>query len=192
MTEPEVAAATVEDSQKKNTEKKDFQPASTFDPTEQTSRPKLTRPGSRMETGDSIPVTEFYRPNPLDGDRIMDATARLLAPRRSSTTAKNSAVSSSKIAKSEKKSRPQKSVPASSPVLPGETAQIEKSGQPHKNRKKSKARNSVVQPEKKPISGKKERSPIRAQKSSVDAGRPGHTKDSTEQQSLMKPYYLSF
>ena len=30
----------------------------------------------------SVPVTDFYKPNPLDSDVIMDATARLLAPRR--------------------------------------------------------------------------------------------------------------
>ena len=45
-------------------------------------RRKLTRPGSRMDTGDAMPRTDFSRPNPLAGDHIMDATARLLAPRK--------------------------------------------------------------------------------------------------------------
>ena len=45
-------------------------------------RPKLTRPGTLMDTGDAMPNTEFSRPNPFDSDIIMDATARLLAPRR--------------------------------------------------------------------------------------------------------------
>src|SRR5699024_6662863 len=30
----------------------------------------------------AMPETDFYKPNPLDSDVIMDATARLLAPRR--------------------------------------------------------------------------------------------------------------
>ncbi len=39
------------------------------------------RSGTLMDTGDAMPRTEFHRPNPLDSDVIMDATARLLAPR---------------------------------------------------------------------------------------------------------------
>ena len=31
----------------------------------------------------TMPVADFYKPSPLDSDVIMDATARLLAPRRS-------------------------------------------------------------------------------------------------------------
>ena len=45
-------------------------------------RPKLTRPGTLLDTGDAMPNTEFTRPDPLDSDVIMDATARLLAPRK--------------------------------------------------------------------------------------------------------------
>ena len=41
------------------------------------------RSGALIDTGDAMPNTEFHRPNPLDSDTIMDATARLLAPRRS-------------------------------------------------------------------------------------------------------------
>ena len=41
------------------------------------------RSGALLDTGDAMPNTEFHRPNPLGSDTIMDATARLLAPRRS-------------------------------------------------------------------------------------------------------------
>ncbi|MEI3140466.1 MAG: helicase-related protein [Lawsonibacter sp.] len=50
------------------------------------ARPGEAAPAGRalrhlMDTGDAMPRTEFHRPNPLDSDVIMDATARLLAPR---------------------------------------------------------------------------------------------------------------
>lgn len=47
------------------------------------SRPPQADP-ARHPPGDgsAMPCTEFDRPDPLAGDRIMDATARLLAPRR--------------------------------------------------------------------------------------------------------------
>ena len=35
-----------------------------------------------MPTAPSQPSSDFYKPNPLDGDVILDATARLLAPRK--------------------------------------------------------------------------------------------------------------
>ena len=54
-----------------------LEPEVPFDPLP--SRPKMVRPGTLMDTGDSMPRTEFHRPNPLDSDVIMDATARLLA-----------------------------------------------------------------------------------------------------------------
>ena len=57
-------------------------PAESPLPAQAPARPKLTRPGTRLETGSAMPCTEFDRPDPLAGDRIMDATARLLAPRR--------------------------------------------------------------------------------------------------------------
>ena len=62
-----------------------MEPEVPFDPLP--SRPKLTRSGTLLDTGDSMPRTEFHRPNPLDSDVIMDATARLLAPRKSPLTA---------------------------------------------------------------------------------------------------------
>ena len=34
-------------------------------------KPKLTRPGTRFDTGNQMPVVEFDRPDPLAGDRIM-------------------------------------------------------------------------------------------------------------------------
>ena len=49
-------------------------------------RPRGVRPGERFDTGVLMPETEFDRPDPLAGDRIMDATARLLAPRKRPAT----------------------------------------------------------------------------------------------------------
>ena len=49
-------------------------------------RAKPQRPGTRFDTGDQMPNTDFDRPDPLAGDRIMDATARLLAPRKLTLT----------------------------------------------------------------------------------------------------------
>ena len=40
-----------------------------------------------------MPRTEFDRPDPLAGDHIMDATARLLAPRKSTLSREGSAAS---------------------------------------------------------------------------------------------------
>ena len=58
---------------------------------QETAKRKLTRPGTRMDTGDAMPRTDFDRPDPLAGDHIMDATARLLAPRKSVLSRESSA-----------------------------------------------------------------------------------------------------
>ena len=112
-----------------------------------------------------MPVTEFYRPNPLEGDSIMDATARLLAPRRGSPITQRP-VSPQKAANPGKKKRnPSQGAVSPSPVS-REPVKAEKAAQSPKHKKKSKGPQEAV--------------------------RSGHTKDSTEQKSLMKPYYLSF
>ncbi len=154
------------------------------------ARPKLTRPGSHMDTGDAMPMTEFYRPNPLEGDRIMDATARLLAPRRGSLITQHP-VSTQKAANPGKKNRNLRQETVSAPPTFKDPAQAEKAAQSHKKKQKGKGQRPAVQPEKKqtaPGQMKQEQTRGRPQ----EAVRSGHTKDSTEQKSLMKPYYLSF
>lgn len=158
------------------------------------TRPKLTRPGSRMDTGDAIPATEFYRPNPLEGDSIMDATARLLAPRRGSSITQRP-ISVQKAANSGKKNGNSKRETVSGLSDSRAPVNTEKTAQPHQHKKKNNRHKPTAHSEKKqtaPEQIKQEKRHIRPQKGPQEAVRSGHTKDSTEQKSLMKPYYLSF
>ena len=58
----------------------DFDPSDYYTPAN--TKPRMARPGTFLDTGDAMPCTEFERPNPLDSDVIMDATARLLSSRK--------------------------------------------------------------------------------------------------------------
>ncbi len=131
------------------------------------AKPKLTRPGTRFDTGDQMPVVEFSRPDPLAGDRIMDATARLLAPRR---PVQPVVVTESKAEQEQNKNRRRRKK---------KTAPQPKVEAPRQE--KQQARPKVEQPAPK----KKER-PRRQEQPARS-----RTKDSTQQKSLMKPYYLS-
>ncbi|MBP8859338.1 MAG: helicase, partial [Lawsonibacter sp.] len=138
--------------------------------------PKLTRPGTRLETGSAMPCTEFDRPDPLAGDRIMDATARLLAPRR---------LTLSPVSSREEHGRPRKR-------SAGQAAQPRQKSEGQKGRS---AHTAPQAESRKPAPSKhKKSSQGRGQdrrRSFQDPPRPtGHPKDSTEQESLMKPYYL--
>ena len=124
-----------------------------------------------------MPCTEFDRPNPLAGDRIMDATARLLAPRR---------LTLSPVSSREEHGRPRK----------------RSAGQAAQPRQKSEGQTEAALPTPPPRrrAGSRRRPSIRKpvpgrgqdrRRSCQDPPRPtGHPKDSTEQESLMKPYYL--
>ena len=59
----------------------DFDPSEYYTPANR-EKPRMARPGTFLDTGDAMPCTEFERPNPLDSDVIMDATARLLSSRK--------------------------------------------------------------------------------------------------------------
>ena len=59
----------------------DFDPSDYYTPAH-AGKPRMVRPGTFLDTGDAMPCTEFERPNPLDSDVIMDATARLLSSRK--------------------------------------------------------------------------------------------------------------
>ena len=159
------------------------------------AKPKLTRPGSRLDTGDAMPQTDFYRPDPLAGDRIMDATARLLAPRRGIFT--DTRPNAPQQPASSSKSKKGKKQPAQAPVSPATQSadgQAPKSS-PKKKRKKAAPKpaesqsTQVIAPKqdkRRPKSrGSRRGMPVEPMKS-------GQTKDSTEQKSLMKPYYLDF
>ena len=149
---------------------------------QQTSRRrKLTRPGSRMETGNAMPRTDFSRPNPLAGDHIMDATARLLAPRKP-LSVQESPLSHRSAPRSRRKERRGEKEPRV------ETVQTKHKG-------KVKAAPSAPKKKEEPVSGKKknsrpDRRRDRGPRGPIEPMRSNRVKDSTEQKSLMKPYYL--
>lgn len=149
-----------------------------------TERPKLQRPGSRFDTGDQMPVTEFERPDPLAGDFIMDATARLLAPRRPVRVTPVISEPEPK-AEGEGKKRRRRKKKTAAPVqmhrAEEHSASPKRDGQPKK-----------AAPVKKEQTPKGERKrDDRRQRPPRGQERPSRTKDSTQQKSLMKPYYLS-
>ena len=119
----------------------------------------------------SMPITDFYKPNPLDSDVIMDATARLLAPRRPAP-------------------RPQVQRAPEPPK-----GREQKTSAPLKPRRQGKKQGAPVQPEKEPVlppslAGRKKRRRDDRPRP-VDAPlRSDRQKDSTQHKSLMRPYYL--
>ncbi|MDM8238362.1 DEAD/DEAH box helicase [Pseudoflavonifractor phocaeensis] len=148
-------------------------------------RRKLTRPGSRMDTGDAMPRTDFSRPNPLAGDHIMDATARLLAPRKP-LNMQDASLSHRSAPRSRRKERRGEKEPRVEAVQTKEKA-----------KEKAKAKSAPPAPKKKeePVSGKKksarpDRRRDRGPRGPIEPMRSNRVKDSTEQKSLMKPYYL--
>lgn len=141
----------------------------------------------------SMPCADFHKPNPLDSDVIMDATARLLAPRKPMAV----------VEPVPKKEMPApKQEPARAPEQP-------KSGK--KKKKKAKKPQAPVQsPEApKPQPGKQEAKPKQTEQTSASKAqkkqngqknrprnngqnhRSDRQKDSTQQKSLMKPYYMN-
>ena len=144
------------------------------------ARPKLTRPGTRFETGSQMPTVEFDRPDPLAGDRIMDATARLLAPRRPGRPVEiiPAAAETHGSEPSRKSRRSRRKKPSA-----GQRLEERQSGKPLPKQETRKAEQAKTVQKAAP---KKER-PARRQERNTRS----QTKDSTQQKSLMKPYYLS-
>ncbi len=142
------------------------------------------RPGALLDTGDAMPNTEFHRPNPLDSDTIMDATARLLAPKRS--------LLSSILPKGGDKQKKQPRQQKSRAQQPKKPARPE---EPPREKKSQKAAQPKQEPPKKaaPAPQKKKgasKSQHRDRRTPPAPPRKNQPKDSTEQASLMKPYYL--
>ena len=154
-------------------------------PTPPSAPKRGVRPGALLDTGDAMPNTEFQRPNPLDSDTIMDATARLLAPRRS--------LLSSLLPKSEKK-QPKKKAEEPRKAKQAKTEQAKKTQKPAKAEPPKKAQKAVKQEASRkaaPASQRKKSSPRRNRRTTPpEPPRKNQPKDSTEQASLMKPYYL--
>mgnify|MGYP001394451998 CR=1 FL=1 len=155
-------------------------------------RPKLTRPGTLLDTGDAMPNTEFTRPDPLDSDVIMDATARLLAPRK--PLYGSSPVRDSRPVRKEgsrRKAAPQPRQEEQSP------APEQKPPKKRRSRKKSAAQPADQQAAhqeqaRKERSGRgKKHSHDRGGRGPMEPHKSGQTKDSTEQASLIKPFYIN-
>ncbi len=122
----------------------------------------------------SVPVTDFYKPNPLDSDVIMDATARLLAPRRPAPQAQEQR----KGGASGKRDKARPQPPAR-----------------QKPRRQGKKQGAPVQPAKEPVlppslAGKKRRRRDDRPRPIEAPLRSDRQKDSTQHKSLMRPYYL--
>ena len=159
-------------------------------------RPKLTRPGTLMDTGDAMPNTEFSRPNPFDSDIIMDATARLLAPRRPVYGASEAGRPQKGERSRQKKSGAQQPKHREEPAPAQEKTP---SGKKHKGGKKpQQAHRERTEPQKEapakggaPRQKQKNKRRSNAGRSPVEPFRSGQTKDSTEQASLIKPFYIN-
>ena len=150
----------------------------------QSERPKLTRSGQLLDTGDAMPRTDFHRPNPLDSDVIMDATARLLAPKRLTLTPAREQPSGEQAASRRRKKK------KAAPVQPVE----EERGQSPSSRAERKGQLSRSE-QKQPAPKESRRAPSKrrdrgGRRSEPQEPRSSKPKDSTEQPSLMKPYYL--
>ena len=133
--------------------------------------PERSAGGSAGETYD------FYRPDPLSSDRIMDATARLLAPRKP-------AVKPEPVRQEEGESRSRR---RKKKKKGGENA----APQSQAERKVREAQPAKAAPVPKAQSKRRhDRGHGPRGGRSVMPMKSGAVKDSTEQPSLMKPYYI--
>ena len=133
---------------------------------------RLGRLEDTLPAEPSMPVVDFVKPNPLDSDVIMDATARLLAPRTKAPVQAQP--------QPEKKGGKEAQKPA--PPKPRQGKKNKQQGAPPKP-----AQEPVLPP-----SLSKKRRPRRdGRPRPVEAPlRTDRQKDSTQQKSLMRPYYL--
>ena len=196
----------------------DFDPADHYAP----AKPKLVRPGTFMDTGDSMPCTEFERPNPLDSDVIMDATARLLSRRTASglpSTRRKKGGQSQEAQQHQPRregddsrqegrrpqsrrrrggGRPQSETREGRPVRKAADQPLRKEEARKQDRPARKAESRKQDQSRKKQGGQaprqEKRSAPRKNRSGDRRPEPvrNHPKDSTEQPSLMKPYYIDF
>jgi len=134
------------------------------------------RLGDTLPDDPSVPITDFYKPNPLDSDVIMDATARMLAPRKPSA-------------------RPQDQArQMDEPRNKREKTQAQKPAQ-QRPRRQGKKQGAPVRPAKEPalppsLAGKRRRGRDGRPRPVEAPPRADRQKDSTQHKSLMRPYYL--
>ena len=134
-----------------------------------------------MPTDPAMPVVDFVKPNPLDSDVIMDATARLLAPRR---PIKPVVMETAPKKQEQKKAEPKK---------PEQKKQVKKASPAPKQEKKAAPvpQKEEPKPQQAPAKKKNKRKKSTAPRSVESAPRSDRQKDSTQYKSRMKPYYIS-
>ena len=157
---------------------------------EPANEPVKERPSSRgvrqgrlldtMPAEPAMPVSDFHKPNPLDSDVILDATARLLAPRRPA-------------AQPARQTQPRKKPEAPKPEPKAAPAQKKQGKKPSQSKAKQPAgepapAESVLPPS---LSGKKKRRRDSRPRPVEAPPRTDRQKDSTQHRSLMRPYYLN-
>ena len=146
----------------------------------------------------SMPCADFHKPNPLDSDVIMDATARLLAPRKPVTvSAPIPAAPKKEAVKKEKPAPKQEQVKAPEQPKTG-TKKKKKAKKPQAPVQKAEApkpqpaKPKQEQTKPAPKNGaKKQGTQKKRPRNDVQNHRSDRQKDSTQQKSLMKPYYMN-
>ena len=146
----------------------------------------------------SMPCADFHKPNPLDSDVIMDATARLLAPRKPVTvSAPVPAAPKKETVKKEKPAPKQEPVKATEQPKPGTKkkkkpkkpqAPVQKAEAPKPQPAKPKQEQTKPAPKN---GAKKQGNQRKRPRNDVQNHRSDRQKDSTQQKSLMKPYYMN-
>ena len=155
-------------------------------PSARDKRPRRgVRSGTLMDTGDAMPRTEFHRPNPLDSDVIMDATARLLAP-RPLTLSGGQDQNTGRRRKGKKPTHKSQEQAVQTQLTPKQQPAAHKSAPGGKSAKGDKIAHQ----------GRKDRTtPQKRSRGGYQRGLPPEPhrqqKDSTEQPSLMKPFYIN-
>ena len=130
----------------------------------------------------AMPASDFYKPNPLDSDVIMDATARLLAPRRSLLRGGDKR-------REPDRQRKQPAQPEAKGEQPAKKKKKKSKGGKGGQESGASAAQSVLPPS---LSGKrKRRRDDRRPRPVAAPPRSNRQKDSTEHKSLMRPYYIS-
>ncbi len=145
-------------------------------------KPNAARRGLRQQRlEDTMPAAPtqasgvFVRPNPFDGERIMDATARLLAPRSRTVTPPVKAQPEETGSGKREKRRKKKTLLHKDPAPQVHSASHKETTRPGKDAAA--------------FGGGKKRSGRSDRPRPVEL-KQSHVKDSTEQPTLMKPYYL--
>ena len=139
----------------------------------------------------SQPQTDFYKPNPLDGDVILDATARLLAPRPRTL----SRPAAPRGEEEKKAPRKKKAAPQASPDRPRQEKKAQEQAPARPRKEKRTEKPAAIRQE--PSKGDGRREDSRRRSRGRRNGPPemmfrrDSQKDSTEQPSLMKPYYMT-